>query len=44
MGATYGVVVTNATYTRSARQLANAEGVLLIHHEELPQLKEMLGL
>lgn len=43
-GAAYGVVVTNATYTRSARQLANAEGVLLIHHEELPQLKEMLGL
>ena len=31
-------VVTNSTYTKSARRLAQATGVLLIHHEDLPQL------
>jgi hypothetical protein len=31
-------VVTNSTYTKSARQLAQATGVLLLHHDDLPQL------
>lgn len=43
-GAQRGVVVTNATYTRSARQLANAEDVLLIHHDQLANLKDALGI
>lgn len=31
-------VVTNSTYTKSARQLAQATGVLLLHPDDLPQL------
>jgi len=32
------VVVSNAGYTRSARQLADSAGVILLHHDELPTL------
>jgi restriction system protein len=35
-------VVTNADYTRSAKELAEAAGVLLLHHDDLPQLAELL--
>lgn len=37
-------VVTNATYTASAKQLANATGVFLLHYSELPSFSEKLGL
>ena len=37
-------VVTNATYTASAKQLANATGVFLLHYSELPSFAEKLGL
>ncbi|NMG43985.1 restriction endonuclease [Aromatoleum toluvorans] len=34
------LVVSNADYTPSARQLASALGVMLLHHSELPGLRE----
>ena len=37
-------VVTNASYTPSARQLASSTGVHLLHYSELPNLAERLGL
>jgi restriction system protein len=42
--AQHAAVVTNSTYTKSARQLASSTGVLLLHHDQLPTLDEMLGL
>ena len=41
--ATHAAVVSNATFTRSARELASAAGVLLLHHDELPSLGERLA-
>lgn len=38
-----GCVVTNSSYTKSARQLAEATNVLLLHYEDLPRLKQMLA-
>lgn len=32
------VVVSNASFTRSARELANVANVLLLHHEQIPSL------
>lgn len=37
-------VVSNASFTASATQLASAAGVLLLHYSELPLLAEKLGL
>jgi restriction system protein len=37
-----GVVVTNASYTKSARQLAGTTGVIRLHHDELPALLDRL--
>jgi restriction system protein len=37
-------VVTNATYTPSAKQLASTTGVHLLHFSEVPQFAEKLGL
>lgn len=37
-------VVSNAGYTKSARQLASTTGVLLLHHRELATLDDRLGL
>lgn len=37
-------VVSNATFTQSAKQLANATGVFLLHHSELPELAARVGL
>jgi restriction system protein len=34
-GADQAVVVSNAAYTKSARQLAGTTGVLLLHHDDL---------
>jgi restriction system protein len=42
--ASFAVVVSNNSYTQSARQLANAAGVHLIHFSELPTLADKLGL
>jgi restriction system protein len=37
-GADAAVVVSNMTYTRSARELAGTTTVLLLHHDQLPEL------
>jgi hypothetical protein len=37
--ATLAAVVTNAGYTRAARQLAQSTGVLLLHHDQLCRFK-----
>ena len=37
-------VVTNVTYTASAKQLAGVTGVFLLHYSELPNFAETLGL
>lgn len=37
-------VVSNATYTASAKQLANATNVYLLHHDELSEFAARLGL
>lgn len=36
-------VVTNAPYTRSAKELAGVTGVFLLHHDELPQLDDIVS-
>jgi len=36
-------VVTNAPYTRSAKELAGVTGVFLLHHDELPQLVDIVS-
>ena len=36
------VVVSNATFTRSAKQLADSTGVLLLHHDQLADLGQVL--
>jgi len=42
--ADYAAVVTNAEFTRSARQLADATHVILLHHDELSKLElQILG-
>ena len=38
--ADYAVVVTNNDYTKSARQLADSNNVLLLHHDELSNLEK----
>lgn len=43
IGAHFCAVVTNAGYTRSAKQLAQTLGVLLLHHDELILLDEKSG-
>lgn len=40
--ATHAVVVSSAAFTRSARELASAGGVVLLHHEQLGELEPML--
>jgi restriction system protein len=37
-GATHAVVVSNNTFTHSARSLAAGAGVILLHHDDLPSL------
>lgn len=41
-GAQYGCVVSNQSYTSSAKVLAGANAILLLHHDELPKLAEKL--
>ncbi len=41
-GGDAAVVVSNASFTRSARQLAEANGVLLLHHDQLPDLERLV--
>lgn len=36
------VVVSNAAFTAAAQQLATTAGVLLLHHEQLPMLAELV--
>ena len=38
----HGAVVSNGTYTASAKQLAATNGILLLHHTDLPQLEQIL--
>jgi restriction system protein len=40
--AKWAVVVSNRTYTPSARELAQSLGVILVHHDELVSLHEVL--
>jgi restriction system protein len=40
--APYAVVVTNSVFTKSAHQLAHKNGVLLMHHTDLPRLDLMV--
>lgn len=42
--ANFAAVVTNSTYTKSARQLAANSGVLLIHFDQLFQLDDFVSL
>jgi restriction system protein len=39
----YAVVVTNSVFTKSAHQLAHKNGVVPIHHAELPTLEDAIG-
>lgn len=41
--ADFAVVVSNATYTDAARQLAQTSGVFLIHHHLLSSMESVLG-
>lgn len=41
-GARYAAVVTNADFTRSARELAATTGVLLLHHSQLGEIEQLL--
>jgi len=41
-GTDHAVVVTNNTFTSSAKQLSNSARVYLLHHNELSNLKELL--
>ena len=41
-GGDAAIVVSNASFTRSASQLAEANGVLLVHHDQLPDLEKMV--
>lgn len=43
-GARHAVVVSNQSYTASARQVASTTGVRLLHHDDLPLLDRILGL
>ena len=43
-GADFAAVVSNADYTKSARQLASTTSVFLLHHDELSSLDEALGM
>jgi hypothetical protein len=42
--ADFAAVITNASFTASARQLASSTGVILLHHEDLVQLDNLLDL
>jgi restriction system protein len=42
MGASAAAVVTNTSYTQSAKQLASTLGVLLLHHDELADISSKL--
>lgn len=44
MGASAAAVVTNASYTQSAKQLASTLDVLLLHHDELADISSKLKL
>ena len=37
-----GVVVSNNTFTKSARQLAESNSVILLHHDDLESLEELV--
>ena len=41
-GGDAAAVVSNASFTRSARQLAETNGVLLLHHDQLPDLERLM--
>ncbi len=40
----HGAVVTNGTYTTSAKQLAATNGIRLLHHTDLSQLEQLLDM
>lgn len=40
----FGAVVTNNSYTASAKELATTNGICLLHHTDLPWLEQFLGM
>ena len=38
-----GIVISNAGYTKSAKELANKLSIILIHHEEIPDLDKKIS-
>jgi HJR/Mrr/RecB family endonuclease len=42
--ATIAIVVSNATYTNSARQLASMANVILLHHDEIAEKSIRMGI
>ncbi|WP_085442420.1 restriction endonuclease [Magnetofaba australis] len=40
----FAIVMSNAGYTRAAKELAQTSGVFLTHHDDIPILAQMLGL
>lgn len=42
--AQYAAVVSNAPFSKAARQLADRTGVLLLHHSDLRRVNELIGL
>jgi restriction system protein len=43
-GAHVAVVVSTASYTAAARELASSTQVLLLHHDQLPMLERLAGI
>lgn len=41
--ADFAVVVSNAAFTKPARQLANTNNVMLLHHDQLPSLEKEIA-
>lgn len=41
--ANFAVVISNAAYTQSAETLARTTGTILIHHDDIPSLREIIG-
>lgn len=41
-GAQYGIVVTNSSFTASAKRLARSTGIILLHHSELEELYDRI--
>ena len=43
LGADIAIVVASSTFTKSAKELANTTGVILLHHDELNSISELMS-